>query len=173
MADRSYTGRRGFGRPARTVLAVAFPLLTACYSYTEVSPLTVTPGSNVRVRIAPQAQLPIATVPLAPDTRVLEGTVLRGSSADTLLCAIPVRNGDVFSSAQRLRGTVAVPVAALERVEVRRLQKGRTAAAVGGGAVLGLFLLDWAFNVTLPGQEGNDDPGDVNNLRIPLFRLRW
>ncbi len=82
-------------------------------------------------------------------------------------------NGDPLTPLRGLRGTVSVPVADVERLEVRRLQKGRTAAAVTTGALLGFAVLEWAFNVTNPNKEGGDEPGGVNQARVVLFGFRW
>ncbi len=155
-------------------MALAFSLAApACYTYTQVSPAAVAPGSSVRLQTASQAALTLGTVPLPEGGRIIQGTLLSGSSPDTLVCAVPLSNGEPLASSRGLRGTVLVPVAAVERLEVRRLQKGRTAAVVATGAVLGLVVLKWAFDVSLPSKQGSEPAGGGNNMRGALLRLRW
>ena len=164
----------GLGCSRRTLTVLALTVLASgCYSYTEVSPAAVPPGSNVRLRVAPRVPLSVGETPLPDGGRMLRGKLLQGSSADTLLCSVALSNGDPATPLRGLRGTVAVPVTDVQRLEVRRLQKGLTAAAVTTGALLGFAVLEWAFNITNPNEEGGDDPGGVNNARVELFRLRW
>jgi hypothetical protein len=132
----------------------------------------VPPGSSIRLRLAPRAQFSVGEMPLLEGERVIRGKLLQGSSADTLLCSVALSNGDPLVPSRGLRGTVSVPVADVERLEVRRLEKGRTAIVVGAGALLGFAMLEWAFNITNPNEQGGDEPGGVNNT-IVFFRLRW
>lgn len=173
-AERRGGGRGGRCRPGLVLIALALSLPgAACYTYTQVSPAAVVPGSSVRVRIAAQAALPPGTVPRADGTRMVQGTLLRGSSADTLVCAVPLTDGDPIAGSRGLSGTALVPVADVERVEVRHLQKGRTAAVLGAGTLLGLAVVRWAFDVTLPSKQGGEQPGGGNNARRVLLQLRW
>ena len=175
MAGSGLIGRGGGSRrPRRALTALALSLLTAgCYAYTEVSPAAVPPGSNVRLRVDSRVQLSVGEIPLPDGGRLIRGKLLQGSSSDTLLCSVALSNSGPLTPLRGLRGTVSVPVADVERLEVRRLQKGRTAAAVTTGALLGFAVLEWAFNVTKPNKEGGDDPGEVNNARVVLFGFRW
>ena len=171
--ERHDRGRGGLSHPRPILLALAFSLAApACYTYTQVSPAAVAPGSSVRLRTASQAAPTMGTVPLPEGGRVIEGRLLPGSSPDTLVCAVPLSNGEPLAWSRGLRGTVLVPVAEVERLEVRRLQKGRTAAVVATGAVLGLVVLKWAFDVALPTNQGGGEPGGGNNMRSALLQLR-
>ena len=106
--------------------------------------------------------------------RQIECRLLPGTTPDTLACAVRLSSvNDPLISSQRLASTELVPLAAVERIEVRRLQKGRTAAALAAATLLGFVVVDWAFGITLPNKEGGDDSGGVNNSRLGLFRLRW
>ncbi|NJD09577.1 MAG: hypothetical protein FIB01_03715 [Gemmatimonadetes bacterium] len=176
MAERGGERAGGFGRPRRILelTALALSILAAgCYSYTQVSPSAVPAGSHVRLRVDPKVPLKVGEVPLPDGGRSIRGMLLPESSADTLLCSVALSSGDPLMPTRGLRGTVSVPVAELERLEVRHFQKGRTAAVVGTGALLGLVLLNWAFDVSNPNTVGDDGGGGPNNARIPLFRLRW
>lgn len=177
MAEQCLKGAGGFGRPREhrgglTVLALIL-LIPGCYSYTQVSPAAVPPGSSVRLRVDPRVPLKVGEVPLPDGGRMIRGTLLPGSSADTLVCSVPLSNGDPLTQVRGLRGTVFVPLAEVQRVEVRRFQKGRTAAVVGAGALLGLVVLNWAFDVVNPNTVSGDGGGGPNNARLPLFEFRW
>jgi hypothetical protein len=164
----------GPGRPRRALaLLVQTLLASGCYAYTAVPPAAAPPpGSSIRLFVAPQVQLRAGETPLPADRRVIRGTLLPGSTADTLLFSVLLSNGDPRVPTRRLRGTVSVPVAGVERLEVRRLEKGRTAIVVATSALIGLGVLEWAFNITNPDKEGGGDPGGVNNARIVFLRLR-
>jgi len=165
-------GARGCPRGVLAVLAVTL-LTSGCYTYTQVSPAAVPPGSSVRLRVDPRVPLKVGEVPLPDGGRLIRGKLLPGSSADTLLCSVALSNGDPLTPLRGLRGTVFVPLAEVERLEVRQLQKGRTAAVVGAGALLGLVVLEWAFDVANPNTVSGDGGGGPNNVRLPLFQFRW
>ena len=174
MAEKCCKGGGGLRRPRRALTVLALTLLASgCYAYTEVSPAAVPPGSSIRLRLAPRVQSSVGEMPLPDGQRVIRGRLLQGSSADTLLCSVALSNGDPLVPSRGLRGTVSVPVADVERLEVRRLEKGRTAIVVTTGALLGFAVLEWAFNITNANEQGGDDPGGVNNARVVFFRLRW
>ncbi len=175
MAATDKRTKRGSARlrAGRALAALALGLsVPACYTYTPVSPAAVAPGSSVRLRTAAGASPTMGSLPLPQGGRVIEGTVLPGSSPDTLVCAVPLGDGEPLAWSRGLRRTMLVPVAGVDRLEVRHLQKGRTAAVVATGAVLGLVVLRWAFNVSLPSVQGRGDPGGGNNMRGAVLPLR-
>jgi hypothetical protein len=142
-----------------------------CYSYTEVSPAAVPPGSDVRLRVARGSALSVGTRQVPDDGRPLRGKVLPGTSADTLLFSVALGPGEPGNPSLGLRGMVPIPMSDVELVEVRRLEKARTWAFVGVGALLGLVVLDWAFDVTNADKPGSE-PGGADNAAIVRFRLR-
>ncbi len=173
MAEKRSNGGGARVRAGRALVALALGLPPgACYTYTQASPAAVAPGSSVRLRTASRGALTTRSVPLPEGRRIIQGSLLRGSSPDTLVCAVALGDDEPLAWSRGLRGTVLVPVAEVDRLEVRHLQKGRTAALVGGGAVLGLAVLQWAFDVTLPSKQGRDDSGGGNNMRRALLQLR-
>lgn len=173
VAERGFDGRGGPGRPRRALWALALSLLLAgCYSYTEVSPAAVPPGSSVRLRVDPGVRLSVGAVPLPEARREMRGTLLPGSSPDTLLFSVVLRNSDPLSPSRPMRGTVPIGMADVERLELRRLDKVRTGGAVGLGAILGLAVLDWAFNVVNSSEVPGEGPGGDNARRV-FLRLRW
>lgn len=173
MAEEGLKGGGGSGRSRRGLAALALCLLAAgCYAYTEASPAAVPPGSNVRLRVDPRATLSAGETPLDTE-RPIRAKLLEGSTAERLLCSVVLGSGDPLSASRGLRGTVSIPIRDVERLEVRHLERGRTAAAVGAGALLGFVVLDWAFNIILPSESPGEQPGGVDNARIVLFRLGW
>jgi hypothetical protein len=104
----------------------AVVVLAGCYSYRATSLTTVEPKHHVRVTTSDGRRIEMARVTIASDT-------VRGMS---------VR--------QRLLGerlvSVAVPVADLMKVEVRRVNVVRSIALVGTFAALvaiPVFVIDW------------------------------
>lgn len=175
MADSGLSARGGGGcRPRGALRALALSLVFAsgCHAYADVSPAAAPPGSDVRLRLAPGSAVGVGTMPMPDDGRLLLGKVVAGTSADRLLLAVAVEPGEPGSPSLGLRSTVTVPVSEVERMEVRRLQKRRTAVAVGVGALLAYVATDWAFNVSNPNKPGSV-PGGENNARLVRFRLRW
>jgi hypothetical protein len=174
VVEKGLHGGGGLGRPRRALAALALSLLAAgCYSYTEVSPAAVPPGSYVRVSVDPGAIVQVGGMPLQDGTRTLRGRLMEGSSNETLLFSVPLVGVDPRLADRGLRSTVSVPVADVRRAELRRLDKGRTGALIGGGGVVALLLTRWAFNVLDPaGDDGPPGP-PANNARWVLFRLRW
>lgn len=158
------------------VLALALSVIgTGCFTYTQVSPAAVPPGSSVRISVAqhtPTTTISDATLP-AEGQRQIRCRLLPSTTPDTLLCAVKLGGADPLIASQDLLSTELVPLAAVQRMEVRRLQKGRTAAAIAAATVLGFVVVDWAFGITLPNKEGGDGPGGVNNTRLGRFHLRW
>jgi len=174
VAERGLGGGGGLGRPRRALTALALSLAVAgCYSYTEVSPAAVPPGSTVRVTVAPTSTVGVGAEPLPEGPRALSGRLMEGTSSGALRLSVPVGKGDPGASARQLRSTVTVPMADVRRVELRRFERGRTAALVGGGGLGAYLIATWAFNVLDPSSDPNGGGGGVDNARVVLFRLRW
>ncbi len=175
MVEKCLWGGGGLGRPRRALAALALSLLAAgCYSYTEVSPAAVPPGSFVRLTLDPGARVDAAGEALEEGRRSVQGRLMETSSAETLRFSVALPKPDPRLASQGFRSTVSVPVADVQRAEARSLDKGRTGLVIGGG-VLGAYLITkWAFNVLDPGPDGGDatSPG-ADNARFVLFRLRW
>ena len=175
MAEQGLCGGGGLGRPRLTLAALALSLVASgCYSYTEVSPAAVPPGSEVRVSVRPDADVGVGSDPLPDGPQRLRGRLMGESSAETLRLSVPVGRGEPGVATRQLRQTVSVPMADVLRVELRRFEKGRTAAAIAGGGVAAAIVTVWAFNVLDPSPGPSDGGGGgVDNARLVLFRLRW
>ncbi|HSM59909.1 MAG TPA: hypothetical protein VK849_03885 [Longimicrobiales bacterium] len=147
-------------------------LLAGCYTYTPVEPSIAPAGSDVRVRVTRGVPLEVGMLPVEQDGGLLRGRLLEGAPPDTLLCSVALASPVDGATDRRLRGTVTIPVEAVETLEVRRLDRVRTGVLVGASAVIAAVLVDAAFDIR-GGKEGTDDPGGVDNARITWFRLRW
>lgn len=174
MVEKCLHGGGGLGRPRRALTVVALSLLASgCYSYTEVSPAAVPPGSYVRVTLIPRARVDEVSEALLEGTRSVHGRLVEGSSAETFRFSVALRNAEPGLASRGLRSTVAVPVADVERAEVRHLDKGRTGVFIGAGGFAAYLVTRWAFNVLDPSSDPSDGGGGTDNAGIVLFRLRW
>ena len=175
MVEKCLCGGGGLGRPRRALTALALSLVASgCYSYTGVSPAAVPPGSSVRVTVTPSATVGVGANPLPEGTRSLTGKLMEGSTNQTLLLSVALGKGDPRLASRQLRSTVTVPMADVQRLELRRMEKGRTALLIGGGTLGAYLITTWAFNVLDPSSDPSDGGGGgVDNARLVLFRLRW
>ncbi|HSW28750.1 MAG TPA: hypothetical protein VLH75_04555 [Longimicrobiales bacterium] len=175
MVEKCLGGGGGFGRPRQALTALALSLLASgCYSYTGVSPAAVPPGSSVRVTVTPGAAVGVGANPLPEGTRSLSGKLMEGSTNQTLLLSVALGKGDPGASSRQLRSTVTVPMADVQLLELRRMEKGRTALLIGGGTLGAYLITTWAFNVLDPSSDPSDGGGGgVDNARFVLFRLSW
>ncbi len=149
---RTSSGVRGRARlPA--VLALALPLVGACYSYTQVGVEGVAPGEAVRVQVFEQAvdRLPAE---LERRTRV-EGTVV---DVDAGRLDVLPELGSVTTD------PVSFAVSDIAAISRRELSPARTWLAVGVGAALGAGLLLWIEGE--PASTGDGGP-------ITQFLLGW
>ncbi|NJD17999.1 MAG: hypothetical protein FIA95_01755 [Gemmatimonadetes bacterium] len=175
MVEKCLCGGGGLGRPRRALTALALCLVAAgCYSYTGVSLAAVPPGSVVRVTVTPGATVQVGAEPLAEGKRSLQGRLMEGSSSQTLLLSVPLGKGDPGLASRQLRSKVTLPMTDVQRLELRRFEKGRTALLMGGGTLGAFLITTWAFIVLDPSSDPNGGGGGgVNNAGIVLFRLRW
>ena len=152
-------------------MILAAAVLGGCYSYTPAEPAAVPAGSHVRLRAAGGASLDGAPAGLDRD-RIVRGRLLHSPTVDTLLFSLAIEPESPTTARRGLRSTVAIPTASVSALEIRRLDRTRTGALVGAGAVLAAVVLDAAFDIR-NGREGDDDPGGVDNAVVPLFRFLW
>jgi len=151
-------------------LLLGLPLCSACYTYAPAELTTIPDGTLVRARISGEQADRVQPL-IGRDLRVLEGVLLSRSADSVLLqvpsAARPVTGGGVEVLHQRL----SFPLRGVNEVELKKLNRTRTALFIAGGtAVLGYILLD-ALNIG-PGKEGPPGNGENPELRIPLLILR-
>lgn len=141
----------------RAVLGVVL-LATGCYQYIPGRPASVAPGTQVRVRVSPDYvdRLRLAEV-LASTENVVAGRVTP-ETGDTLhlLVAVPAAGGPQMSG-PRLNQRLALPPGSVLELEVRRVDRRRTALLVAAGAafvgaVLWSQFTGWFGGDTLPGE---------------------
>jgi hypothetical protein len=133
-------------------VVLALPLVSACYSYTQVGVESVAPGEAVRLRVFEQA---VDRLPPQLERRTqVEGTVVDVDARRLNL--LPE-----LGSAATDPVSFAVPdIAAISR---RELNRTRTWVAVGVGAALGLGVL-----LSIEGEPAGTTGGPITE-----FMLGW
>lgn len=156
------------------VLALAVSL-TGCFGYVPTELGRVEPGDRIRAGVAPGAleeDVEGSGGTDAPLGLVVSGRVLmRGP--DTLLLSVPLqaRPGSGLAAAGLARH-VAIPAPAIRRVDVRVLQRGRTAALVAGAAALLGVVVYQAFIRTDPAGTGDENPPPSDEALRPVWAPR-
>lgn len=164
---------RRLQRVRATSLGVAvWWALSACYSYTAASPSVLRVGERVRVRVSGvEADRLEAT--LGQSDRVIEGEVLeQADSSIALGVALP---GLTDGSAMRARPQqrIEIPRAAVQQIELRRLDKVRTSLLVGAGVAAVAAIAASKGSTLLGGGGGGGSPNERRiPVRIPLSAWR-
>jgi hypothetical protein len=156
------------------VTRIAFPLSAAllfsgCFAYLPVTePGQLEPGLSVRARVSPAAGARIAPLLGATDARRLDGTLIT-QSTDTLIVEVPTVMTDTREFGRTPNQRVSILRSELLEIEVRRLDRVRTAVAVGSAAIIAGTLLARS----LKGEPGKEPlPGGGGTDAI-VFRFRW
>jgi hypothetical protein len=147
---------------------LAVVLLSGCFTYIPVEPGEVEPGVAVRARVSAAASERIAPLLGATEARRLDGKLItRGS--DTLIVEVPTVVVDTREFGRTPNQRVSIPRSDLVELEVRRLDRWRTAGILGGAAVvLGVTLTN-----ALKGEPGKEPlPGGGGTDAI-VFRIAW
>jgi hypothetical protein len=153
----------------RAVSVIAPSLLLAgCFSYIPIEPGEVEPGVSVRARVSPAASARIAPLLGASDARRLDGMMV-SQSPDTLIVEVPTVIVDTREFGRTPNQRVSIPRTDLLELEVRRLDKMRTAGVVAGAAtILATTLLN-----ALKGEPGREPLPGGGGTEAIVFRLRW
>lgn len=155
---------------AAPIAALLATTTVGCYSHTRVDPGEVVPGMSVRAYVNATAGDRIAPLLGGTDARRLTGTVIRNDN-DTLIVEVPAvtreeNGGAIVTLHQRvtiLRGEVL-------ELEARHLDRVRTGALVGAGAlVAGTALLD-ALE-TRGGKEPLPGGGGGQDALVPVLQV--
>jgi hypothetical protein len=156
------------------VTRIAFPLSAAllfsgCFAYLPVTePGQLEPGLSVRARVSPAAGARIAPLLGATDARRLDGTLIT-QSTDTLIVEVPTVMTDTREFGRTPSQRVSILRSELLEIEVRRLDRVRTAVVVGSAAIIAGTLLARS----LKGEPGKEPlPGGGGTDAIVL-RFRW
>ncbi|MBV6522503.1 MAG: hypothetical protein MNPFHGCM_02651 [Gemmatimonadaceae bacterium] len=154
-------------RGRHAVIAVTLlPFGTGCYRYAPVKMTDVSPGMDVRARVSAEASARIAPLLGVTSARTLTGTLIT-SVPDTIMVEVPATGvPDPGTVGPALSQRISIPRSDLVELEVRSLNRARTAAIVGGSAVVLVSLLlnvmkgDPAMEKT-PGGGGSESIGPV------------
>ena len=154
-------------KPAVSAI-VACVLLSGCFTYIPIEPGDVEPGVSVRARVSPSAGARIAPLLGATDARRLDGTMIAHAS-DTLIVEVPTVVVDTREFGRQPNQRVSIARGDLVELEVRRLDKVRTAGVVGGAAL----ILATTLIKALKGEPGREPlPGGGGTDAI-VFSIRW
>ena len=157
-------------RMMRTLLPPgAALLLSGCFSYLPVTePGQLEPGIAVRARVSPAAGARIAPLLGAADARRLDGTLIT-QSTDTLIVEVPTVMTDTREFGRTPNQRVSILRSELLELEVRRIDRLRTAAVVGSAAIIAGSIL---FK-SLKGEPGKEPlPGGGGTDAI-IFSFSW
>jgi hypothetical protein len=162
-------------RWARALIAV-LPLLSACYTY-RVVPLDEVPvGSSVRARISAGEAEKLEAL-IGRDDRVLEGDVIEKPNG-SLLLAVSGVVGMESGTVQRAHQRVEVPRSGLLEVELRKLDRWKTAGitAVAAGALTYVAIAQFNAQKEPKGGPGKGNPEDqvvpyAARARVPIFSI--
>jgi hypothetical protein len=155
----------------RSLLCVA-PLLVGCYAYAPIEPARIQPGTGVRARVTGTAADRLAPLLGTSNARLVSGKLV-DTRADTMIVEVPtVVQTTVGSSMETLHQRVSIHRGDLVELETRRLDRFRTAAVVGGVAlVVGAVAVNALRNE--PGGGGPPGPGGGTDARAPLVWVRF
>jgi len=121
----------------RTIaLLCASVATTACYSYAPISLDHLQPGMEIRAHLTGAG---LDRVRRVPEQRFFDRLELSGAvmdvNKDTIALIVPSNVFDGAAAAD-LRRTIALGRADFDGTELRRLNRRKTALAIGGGALL-------------------------------------
>ena len=145
------------------------PLLAACYTYAPIDPGEVGTGSGVRIRVSPAAAGRIAPLLGGADSRGIAGTMVENAPA-SMIVEVPTLVPDAIGTAfQTLNQRVSIARSEVIEFERRTLDRFRTGALVGIGAIV---VGSAVFKVTKrdPGLEKLPG-GTSSDIRVPLLRV--
>ena len=144
-------------------LGVAAWALSACYTYTAVPPSGARVGERVRVRVS-GAEADRLEPLIGQNERTIEGEVLEQADSSIALGVALLAASDATSLSSRPQQRIVIPRAALQELELRRLDKVRTSLLVGAG-VAAVAAIAASSGSSLLGGGGNG--GSPNEHRVP------
>lgn len=155
---------------ARPIACLLLPLVAGCYVYVPASLEAVPEGARVRVWVRPAAEEQLRATFGLPNSQRLEGELVSRSGDQVTLFVPSVPLGTAYGN-RPLYQRVPVAAADILRVDLRRLDRFRTGAAVAIAALAALVVAREAFsgaaeNLTPPG--GEPPPESVRGWTIPL-----
>jgi hypothetical protein len=158
-------------RAARLTALGACALAGGCYTYRAVPVEQVAVGAPVRLRITPTEAARVGAL-LGREERVLDGQLLAKEPDDGLLVAIGSTAGGDATGVGPLHQRVTIPRAGLVELEVRRLDKVKTAGVIAAAGVAVAAAAVAAFGAlnppSGPGKGGTDRTVIPPSIRLPI-----
>jgi hypothetical protein len=143
-------------------------MLGGCYSYRVVPVEQVPVGETVRARVSAAEAERLREV-IGRDDRVLEGQLLAPADSGVL---VAVRTS-VIDAAVQTHQRILVPRQGLLELEVRRLDRWKTAGIAAVVVAAATAVAVSQFNSDKPTENGGKG-GSNNSLVLPLgASLRW
>jgi hypothetical protein len=152
------------------VLCLSIIASAGCYHYLPADPGDVPPGTTVRVRVTDAQTRRFENV-VPVDRRLIQGKLIEQDS-ETMLLEVPIQTDLRGNRVETVSQRIDLPRSDVLDLEIRRLDRGKTALVFGVGGAAGIVLvtrtLVGAFNSTTP----NPPPG--TEIVVPLFlRIHW
>jgi len=156
--------------PAGLLLLLLLLPTAACYRYVTTDAHQLQAGDEVRARLS-QAQARELDPVLLRDARTLGGTVLE--PGDPILLQVPVGARAAGAPGPSLNQRILVPRSEMLEVELRSLDRTRTALVVGGAMGLGLGVVIHGLTREAGGDTRPVDPPPAESpvYRIPILRF--
>lgn len=145
---------------------------SACYTFQPAELDDLAPGTAVRLRLSPESADQLQEVRMTEDRRMDGSFVER--RGDRWIFSTPVVALDPGQGGRPLNQVVALDPSGIRDVELKKLDRTRTALSIGAGiAIVGYFVA-----AQLQGGEGSETiPGPVvpesPRIRVPLLTLPW
>lgn len=168
-------GGRGKTAGLRSLATAGICALSGCYSYVPVDLEAVRPGEDVRVTITREAAERMEPA-LPGDRTTLEGEVVQAEPGSLWVSVATGRRQSGFQF-ERMGQTVIFDWDETLEVELRTLEKQRTATAIGA-AVVAVGAITWTALSGKTGGKSGPGPGDgpaddpflwtISLLRLPL-----
>lgn len=148
------------------------PLLSGCFSHTAVPITNVSTGADVRAHISAAEAGRLRPV-LGREKRILEGQVV-GEAADGIQLRVSTRVGPPGASTDRLSQIVSVRRPEILEIEVRELDRWKTAGVVALSVGVGAWWVASRFSSVGGSQIGGvpTGGGGDNSLLPPALWIR-
>jgi hypothetical protein len=156
--------------PRIALLVAGLTMMGGCYSYQVVPVNEVAPGRDVRVRISAAEAVRLGEL-IDRGDRSLDGQLLENTDSQVVLGIASVTQTTALTAMQdpsgHLMQRIAVPREGLLELEVRTLNRTRTAIVVGLLAAASATVAYTQFR----GESASNEKGKGGNqaIRIPIF----
>jgi hypothetical protein len=155
-------------RPIALLLAPVW--LAGCYTYSVIDPTAATPGMGVRARVSEATAERFGPSLGMTDARLLTGT-LTENAGGALTIEVPSTLPGTAGSERALVQRISINRGDVIELESRKLDQGRTALAIGAGAVAAGALLSYFVQGHSSG--GDAVPVGPSNFNVGIFRFRF